>query len=63
MKVGTTPLAYLALVAVAVALLLTGAVMLFTGPSSAIAFSLIAVGAALTVIAQVDKQRRRHLET
>jgi uncharacterized membrane protein len=38
--------------------MLTGAVMLFTGPSSAIAFSLIAVGAALTGIVQAKKRRR-----
>ena len=58
----TTPLADWLYAAVAVALMLTGAVMLFAGPSSPIAFSLIAVGAALTVVVQVTK-RRRHLGT
>jgi hypothetical protein len=59
---GTTPLADWLSAAVAVALMLIGAVLLFTGPSAAIGFSLIAVGAALTVMVQVNK-RRRHLET
>jgi len=54
----TTPLADWLYVTVAVAFLLTGAVMLFTGPSSALAFSLIALGAALTAIAQANKRRR-----
>jgi hypothetical protein len=58
----TTPLGDWLYVVVAVVLLLTGAVMLFTGPSSALGFSLIAVGAALTAIVQTNK-RRRHLGT
>jgi len=56
----TTPLADWLYVVVAVTLLITGAVMLFTGPGSALAFSLIAVGAALTAVVQTNK-RRRHL--
>ena len=58
MKRGATLLGDLALVAVAVALMLTCAAMIFIGPSSALAFSLITVGIALTVIARVDKRRR-----
>jgi len=58
----TTPRGDWLYVVVAVVLLLAGAVMLFTGPSSALAFSLIAVGAALTAIVQTNK-RRRHLGT
>jgi hypothetical protein len=58
----TTPLAQWLTTALAVVLLLTGAVLLFTGPSSVIGFALIAVGAALVIVAQRDK-RRRHLGT
>jgi hypothetical protein len=58
----TTSLADWFLAAVAAALMLIGALLLFTGPSSAIGFSLIAVGAGLTIMVRVDK-RRRHLGT
>jgi sulfite exporter TauE/SafE len=58
----TTPLAGWLYMVVAVVLVLSGVVMLFTGPSSALAFSLVAVGAALTAIVQTNK-RRRHQGT
>ena len=40
----------LAPTALAVALMLAGAAMIFTGPSSAIAYAFIAVGLALTIM-------------
>jgi hypothetical protein len=43
----------------AVLLLLTGAVMLFTELSAALAFALIAIGAALTAISLNEHRRGR----
>ena len=39
-------------------LFLAGAVMLFTSISSVIAFAVIGIGAALTIIASLDGRRR-----
>jgi uncharacterized membrane protein len=50
-------LTYFALL-VAVALMLVGAVVIFTGPSAGLAIALIAVGVAITAIVETDKRRR-----
>jgi hypothetical protein len=42
---------------VAVVLMLTGAVMLVAGGSGAIGFPLVAIGAALTALVEVEKRR------
>lgn len=44
--------------ALAVGLLLIGAMMLIAGLSSVVPFALIALGAALTAIIQTEKRRR-----
>jgi hypothetical protein len=48
----------LILVVVAVALMLGGAVMLFTNISEGIAFPLIAIGIAISIVVRADKLRQ-----
>ena len=48
------------LVAVAVVLMLTGAGMLISSVGEGIAFALIAIGVALTVIHETNKRRQAH---
>ena len=42
----------------AVLLMLTGAVMLIAGGSGAIGFPLVAIGAALTALVEIENRRR-----
>ena len=49
----------LALDAIAVALMVAGGVMLFVGSSPGLWIAVIAVGIALTAIAQADKRKRQ----
>jgi len=60
MKLGATPRRDLVLLAVAVVLMLGGAVMLVGGwLAGSVAIPLVAVGVALVVVAQ-DDMRRQH---
>jgi hypothetical protein len=54
-----TPAADNTLLAVAVALMIAGVVMIFTDVSAGIAIPAIAVGIGITAIVQVDKRRSR----
>ena len=59
MKLGATPRRDLVLLAVAVVLMLGGAVMLVGGwLAGSVAIPLVAVGVALVVVAQDDMHRR-----
>jgi len=55
-----TPGADLGLHLLAAVLMLVGAVLIFTGPSAGLAFSLIGVGAALTAILETEKRRHKN---
>jgi hypothetical protein len=48
-----------ALRAVAIVLMLAGAAMLVAEPGGAVAFALVAIGIALTVVVEADRRRRR----
>jgi hypothetical protein len=46
--------------AVAIVLMLAGLVMIFSGPSSALAIGIITVGIALVAVIEANKRRRGH---
>jgi hypothetical protein len=54
-----TPATDVAVCVFAIALMLVGAVMIFTGPNAGIAFALIAIGTSLVAIIEMDKRRGR----